>query len=202
VWHAHRHPPAAGVRIVSSTDHRRDRSRPQTVTAVQRGAQHRYKSSSSSYFFEITQQTCMKKHVQLESTNVNHKVERYQLIINERLKTSSLHCGMTTIVAIPQIVTNYLLDGRSGFRQCDGKCIFWNNEVPDLFKSSLRVTMSLEKLHLLARFNKASILPALAADANTPQADRAYSKRDTIRPVKTIFNWSVESPWLRSKRNK
>jgi len=66
----------------------------------------------------------MKKHVQLESTNVNHKVERYQLIINERLKTLSLHCGKTTIVAIPQTVTNYLLDGRSGFRQCDGKCIF------------------------------------------------------------------------------
>jgi len=51
---------------------------------------------------------------------------------------------------------------------------FWNNEVPDLFKSSLRVTigLSLEKLHLyshVSTLNKASIVPASAADANTPQ---------------------------------
>jgi len=62
--------------------------------------------------------------MQVASTNVSNKVKRHQLI-NERLKTLSLHCGKggITIVTIPQIVTNYLFRW-SGFRQCDGECIF------------------------------------------------------------------------------
>jgi len=51
--------------------------------------------------------------------------------------------------------------------------------------------MSLEKLYLQAHFNKASILAASAADANTPQVTRAYSKRDTMKPVKTTLNSSA-----------
>ena len=78
----------------------------------------------------------------------------------------------------------------------------WNKDEPDLIRSSFRLRTSLQKPHLWARLKKASILPTWAADTNTPQAERAYNKRDTIRPTKTVFNWSGESPWLRSSRNK
>ena len=53
----------------------------------------------------------------------------------------------TTIVIIPQIVVSHLSDGKSVFKRCDGTTFFKNNKVPDLFKSSLRVMISLERLH-------------------------------------------------------
>ena len=81
---------------------------------------------------------------------------------NECLKTLRLHCGKT--VPISQLVVH---------------CLFWIGYELPFTKSSLKVTMSLEKPHLSARFKIASILPAWPADTNTFQADKAYNSRET-----------------------
>jgi len=45
-----------------------------------------------------------------------------------------------------------LLGGSSKLMQCTGDWILWNNEEPDLIRSLLRVTISLQKTHLCQRF--------------------------------------------------
>ena len=106
------------------------------------------------------------------------------------------------VTTVPVSESVFFLGGSKELRQCAGDCIFWNKDELDLNKSSLKVTTSLLNPHLWARFKKASTLPAWPADTNTPQAGRAYNKRDTIKPVKTVFIWSVGSPWLRSSRSR